>query len=226
MEARQPQQAHRGARREGRRRSGSAAVTRRRRECVGREFSPRHHGATRTRARRAARTKSIAGDHPGERLRPRRALRVAARFRHDRRGDVGLRRTERRTRRAAAPATDRPHRRGHRAGCCVRHHGRPALRRRSGGRRQPARHDVPDHGPACLGVRRAGRAATAPRFRVAVHGAARDVSVLGRSLGGGVDQQRLGCRTSDGVARRRRRRAIRHLHRTNRAPRRTRTGHD
>ena len=59
-------------------------------------------------------------DHAGDRVRSGRALRPAARVRHHRRGDVGVRGDQRRARRPAAPAADRPHRRG-----------RPPWRRRS-----------------------------------------------------------------------------------------------
>ena len=44
-------------------------------------------------------------------------------LRLDRRGDVRLRRDQRRARRAVPAPTDRAHRRGHRAGRCVRHDG-------------------------------------------------------------------------------------------------------
>ena len=65
----------------------------------GRELPARTLGAAGPRARRAARAQPPAGRLPGHRLRPGRALRRTAGVRHPRRGDVGLRRHQRRGRR-------------------------------------------------------------------------------------------------------------------------------
>jgi crotonobetainyl-CoA:carnitine CoA-transferase CaiB-like acyl-CoA transferase len=70
------------------------------------------------------------------------------------------------------------------------------------------------------------RTTAAAGRRAAVHGAARDVSMRRRPLGGGVDEQRLGGRAGDGRAGRRRRRTVHHVRRAHRAPRRTRAGDD
>ena len=100
-------------------------------------------------------------------------VRRAAGVRHDRRGDVRALGDQRRARRPAAAAADRPDRRGHRAGRGVRHDGRPAQRPGSGRRHQPAGDDVRADGPAAVAVRAERRATAAPRRRSAVHRAAR-----------------------------------------------------
>ena len=82
--------------------------------------------------RRAARPQRRARDHPGHGLRSGRSVRVPARLRHDRRGDVGPGVAQRRARRPAAAPADRAHRRGHRPGGGVRHDGRAAFGRRAG----------------------------------------------------------------------------------------------
>ena len=135
---------------------------------------------------------------------------AAAGLRHHRRGDVGVRGAERRARRPAAAAADRPHRRGDRTRRRVRHDGRAPLRRRPGRRRQPARVDAPDDGPARRAVRADRRAAAAARRGPAVHRAARHVPVRATASGSAVST------SSDSVAaararaaRRRRRRAVR-----------------
>ena len=112
-------------------------------------------------------------DHPRHRLRPGRPLQPPARLRHAGRGDVGLRRPQRRARRRAAAAADRPHRRGHRPRRRLRHARRAAQRRRPGRRRQPARDAAPAHGPAARGLRRHRLPAAPPRLGHPLHGAPR-----------------------------------------------------
>ena len=69
-----------------------------------------------------------AGRVPGHRVRPGRAVRQPAGVRHAGRGDVGLRRHQRRGGRRAAAAAHRPHRRGDGAGGRLRDHGRRCTR--------------------------------------------------------------------------------------------------
>ena len=151
-----------------------------------------------------------------------RPVRRAPGLRHDRRGDVGARRDQRRARRPTAAAADRPHRRGHRTGRRVRHDGGAAQRGRPGGRRQPAGEHVPADGPAGVALRAHRRAAGAARRRAAVHGAAGHVPVRRRELGRPVGVERLGGGTRAAPARRRRRPAVRHVRRSDGPPRRTR----
>ena len=174
-------------------------------------------------ARGAAGAQPEARHHPHHRLRARRAVRDAPGIRHHRRGDERLRRDQRRARRGPVAATDRAHRRGHRARRRVRHDGRRALRRRPGRRRQPARVALPAHGSA-------DRRAPPPRLRATPHGvghpllgASRHLPVRRRQVGRDLDVGRVGRVAGDGARRPRRRPAVRDLRRARRASRRGRS---
>ena len=80
--------------------------------CWSRTSGPARSSASASAPDELHRPQPPPGRHPGHRLRPGRALRRPARVRHPGRGDVGLRRHQRRARRPAAAAAHRPHRRG------------------------------------------------------------------------------------------------------------------
>ena len=105
---------------------------RRRRPRPRRELPARHPRAPRPRARRAARAQPDAGHPPGHRLRPGRALRGPGRA-SPRIAEAmsGFAAHQRRARRRTAPAADRAHRRGHRAGRRLRHDGGAVVGRRA-----------------------------------------------------------------------------------------------
>ena len=181
-------------------------------------FRPGHARAARARARRAARSLPLARRDQSERVRSGRAVRGQGGVRDDRGGDERLRRDQRSARWATAPPADRADRRGDRSGGGVRHDGRAAFRRRPGGRRQPAREHVPDHGTTRVAVPGDGSAAASARRRAAVHGAEGDVSMCGREVGRCLDvgrHRRGSCVAPPG---RRRRRSLRHVRRADGEP--------
>ena len=172
-----------------------------RRRRAGRELPARHARAARARARRPHRPQPAPRGHPHHRLRPGRPLRGPPRLRDPGRGDVGLRRHQRRAGRWTAAPADRADRRGGRARRCLRDDGRGALRRRPGGGRQPPGVALPAHGPARHRTRADRLRAAAPRLRHPVLGAARHLPLRGRSLGGHLLVGRDGGRAGDAAGR-------------------------
>ena len=144
-------------------------------------------------------------------------------LRHHRRGDVRLRRDQRRARRGPAAATDRAHRRGHRARRRVRHDGRRALRRRPGRRRQPARVALPAHGSADRRATASSATSNPAWGRASPTRCPAAPSVRRRQVGRDLDVCRVGRIAGDGARRPRRRRALRDLRRARRASRRGRS---